>query len=214
MLRILIADDHEIVRRGVRAELTQRSDWEICGEAHNGSEAVRLARELKPDVVVMDHSMPELNGVEATRYIRRELPGTEVLIFTMHEKEQVIREALAAGARGYVLKTDRDSHLVSAVAALARHHSYFTDTISKTLHDAFLRSGSRKDKSYGLILTDREREIVQMLTEGRSNREIAVRLQISIKTVETHRASAMRKLNINSIVALAHYAIRNQIVEA
>ena len=214
MLRILIADDHEIIRRGVRAHLTQRVDWQVCGEAHDGREAVRLAHELEPDIVVMDLSMPELNGLEATRQIRRELLRTEVLIFTEHQTEQMIREALLAGARGYVLKTDAGCHLISGIEALAQHKPYFTDNVSKTLTDAFLRSNSNANQRDGLFLTAREREIVQMLTEGKSNKEVANRLRISVKTVETHRTSAMRKLNLNSIVALVHYAIRNQIVEA
>jgi len=213
MLRILIADDHEIVRRGVRAHLTQHAEWQVCGEAHDGREAVRLAHELKPDVVVMDVSMPELNGLEATRQIRHELLRTEVLIFTMHDTEQMIRKALSAGARGYVLKTDAERHLTRAVEALGRHKPYFTYGASDALLDAFLKFNADADESESLILTAREREIVQLLTEGKCNKEIATRLRISVKTVETHRSSAMRKLDINSIVGLVHYAIRNQIVE-
>jgi len=214
MLRILIADDHEIVRRGVHVHLKQRADWQVCGEAQNGREAVRLAHELEPDIVVMDLSMPELNGLEATRQIRRELLRTEILILTEHQTEQMIREALSAGARGYVLKTDAGCHLINGIEALARHKPYFTANVSKTLLDAFLMSNPNTDENAGLFLTAREREIVQMLTEGKSNKEVANRLRISVKTVETHRSSVMRKLNINSIVALVHYAIRNQIVEA
>jgi len=213
MVRILIADDHDIVRGGVRAQLIQRRDWQVCGEAQNGREAVRLAHQLKPDVVVMDLSMPELNGVEATRQIRCKLARTEVVIFTEHEKEQMIREALSAGARGCVLKTDPECHLVNAVEALSRHKPYFTPKVAVTLQDGCRCSRSNGRKNDSSILTAREREIVQLVTEGKSNRDVAIRLGISVKTVETHRASAMCKLDMKSIVALVHYAIRNQIIE-
>lgn len=214
MLRILLADDHEVVRRGLREQLGAHDGWEICGEARDGREAVKLALKLAPDVAVIDLSMPELNGLEATRQIRREMPRTEVLIFTMHETEQLIREVLSAGARGYVLKTDISRHLTNAVEALSHHKPFFTARVSEALLDAFLKSSAKADEgSVFRMLTDREREIVQMLAEGKSNKEIATGLSISVKTVETHRATVMRKLDINSIVELVHYAIRNQLVE-
>lgn len=215
MVRILVADDHDVVRRGLREQLSAHDGWEICGEASNGREAVQMAKKLSPDVAVIDLSMPELNGLEATRQIRRELPRTEVLIFTMHETEQLIREVLSAGARGYVLKSDAGRHLTSAVEALAHRRPFFTAKVSEALLDAFLKSSAREDEGSAFrTLTDREREIVQMLAEGESNKEIATKLSISIKTVETHRATVMRKLDISSIVELVHYAIRNQLVEA
>jgi DNA-binding NarL/FixJ family response regulator len=215
MVRILLADDHDVVRRGLRDALNSHPGWEVCGEASNGREAVKLALKLTPDVVVLDLSMPELNGLEATRQIRRDLPRTEVLIFTMHETEQLIREVLSAGARGYVLKSDAGRHLISAVEALSHHKPFFTAKVSEALLDAFLKSAAKPDEgSVFRTLTDREREIVQMLAEGKSNKQIAARLSISVKTVETHRATVMRKLDINSIVELVHYAIRNQLVEA
>src|SRR5678816_2469476 len=215
MVRILLADDHDVVRRGLREQLSGHDGWEICGEATNGREAVAMALKLKPDVVVLDLSMPELNGLEATRQIRRELPRTEVLIFTMHETEQLIREVLAAGARGYVLKSDAGRQLTSAVEALSHRKPFFTARVSEALLDAFLNSDAKPDEgSVFRTLTDREREIVQMLAEGRTNKEIANTLSISVKTVETHRATVMRKLEINSIVELVHYAIRNQLVQA
>lgn len=215
MVRILLADDHDIVRRGLREQLSQHAGWEICGEAANGREAVKMASKLEPDVAVIDLSMPELNGLEATRQIRRDLPNTEVLIFTMHETEQLIREVLSAGARGYVLKSDAGLHLTSAVEALADGKPFFTSKVSEALLDAFLKSSAKPDEgSVFRTLTEREREIVQMLAEGKSNKEIANKLSISVKTVETHRATVMRKLDINSIVELVHYAIRNQLVEA
>jgi DNA-binding NarL/FixJ family response regulator len=215
MVRILVADDHDVVRRGVREELSAHDGWEICGEASNGREAVQMALKLAPDVAVIDLSMPELNGLEATRQIRREMPRTEVLIFTMHETEQLIREVLSAGARGYVLKSDAGRHLTSAVEALSQRRPFFTARVSEALLHAFLNSNSRPDEGSAFrTLTDREREIVQMLAEGKSNKEIATKLSISVKTVETHRATVMRKLDISSIVELVHYAIRNQLVEA
>ena len=215
MVRILLADDHDVVRRGLREQLSGHDGWEICGEARNGREAVQMALKLSPDVAVIDLSMPELNGLEATRQIRRELPRTEVLIFTMHETEQLIREVLSAGARGYVLKSDAGRHLTSAVEALSHRRPFFTAKVSEALLDAFLKSNAREDEGSAFrTLTDREREIVQMLAEGKSNKEIATKLSISVKTVETHRATVMRKLDISSIVELVHYAIRNQLVEA
>jgi DNA-binding NarL/FixJ family response regulator len=214
MLSIFITDDHDIVRQGVRAQLSQRAGWEVCGEACDGREAVKQCRELKPDVVVMDLSMPDLNGVEATRQIKRDLAKTEVVIFTRHDTDQMVVEALWAGARAYVRKSDAHFHLISAVAALASHRSYFTSSVSATLLDTFEKITTGGNEREGKILTLREREVLQMLTEGRSNRQVATELQISVKTVETHRSSVMRKLDINSIVDLVHYAIRNQIVEA
>jgi DNA-binding NarL/FixJ family response regulator len=214
MVRILLADDHDVVRRGLCEMLNSQPGWEVCGEASNGHEAVKLALKLKPDVAVLDLSMPDLNGLEATRRIRRESPQTEVLIFTMHETEHLIREVLAAGARGYVLKSDAGRSLVTAVEALSRHKPFFTAKVSEALLETYLKFNFKPaENSAFSMLTDREREIVQMLAEGKSNKEVASSLSISAKTVETHRATVMRKLGINSIVELVHYAIRNQIVE-
>ena len=215
MVTILLADDHDVVRIGLRDMLNAHEGWIVCGEAANGREAVRLAASLKPDVVILDLYMPEMNGLEAARQIRHELPRTEVLVFTMHESEQIIREVLAAGARGYVLKSDAGRQLISAVEALSHHKPFFTAKVSETLLDAYLNSTLTPDEgSVYSALTAREREIVQMLAEGKSNKEIGERLSISVKTVETHRANVMRKLGINSIVELVHYAIRNELVEA
>ena len=214
MVNILLADDHDVVRRGLREMLNAHDGWHVCGEAPDGREAVKLAANLKPDVVVLDLYMPELNGLEATRQIRQELPRTEVLIFTMHETEQLIHEVLAAGARGYVLKSDAGRHLVSAVEALSHHKPFFTAKVSETLLDRYLNSSLESDEGTVFhALTAREREIVQLLAEGKSNKEIATKLSISVKTVETHRATVMRKLDIKSIVELVHYAIRNGLVE-
>ena len=193
-LRILIADDHEVVRHGVRMLIEKEPNWEVCGEAANGRKAVTLAEQLKPDIVVLDIGMPELNGLEAARQIRRSLPKTEVLVFTGEESEQVIHEVFAAGARSYILKSDLGHHLVAALRALAHHKHYFTSRISEIVFARYFAgtSGAGKDKTEGL--SPREREVVQLLVEGKSNKETSALLGISIKTVETHRASSMRKL--------------------
>lgn len=214
MTRILLADDHDVVRAGLREMLNSQEGWEVCGEASNGRKAVELALRLKPDVAVLDLTMPELNGLEATRQIRKELPQTEVLIFTLHESEEIIREVLAAGARGYVLKSDAGRYLLTAVEALSHHKPCFTAAVSQALLDAYLNAPAKQGEGRAVgLLTDREREIVQMLAEGNGNKEVATALSISVKTVETHRATIMRKLGINSIVELVHYAIRNHLVE-
>jgi DNA-binding NarL/FixJ family response regulator len=214
MIRILLADDHEIVRRGLNALLGTRPDWQVCGEAENGREAVALAVKLKPNVAILDLSMPQLNGLEATRQIRREVPETEVLVFSMYESEQFVRNLLAAGARGYVLKSDVAAQLLTAVETVARHKPFFTSEVAERVLEGFLKLGelSSDENSGGGILTPREREIVQLLAEARSNKEVSTILGISVKTVETHRASIMRKLGISSIVDLVHYAIRNNLV--
>jgi DNA-binding NarL/FixJ family response regulator len=208
-MRILLVDDHDAVRKGVRAMLESRPEWKVCGEAADGRAAVRLALELKPDIAVIDLEMPVLNGLEATRQIKRDLPEVEVLIYTMYETEELIRKVLAAGARGYVLKSDSGQSLIEAVEALSNHKPFLTLVASETVLEGFLVSSRRDDHS---VLTNREREIVQLLAEAKGNKEIASVLCISVKTVETHRATIMRKLGINSIVELVHYAIRNNLV--
>lgn len=212
-LRILLADDHDVVRHGLRALLETHEGWQICGEALSGREAVEMAEALQPDIAILDISMPSLNGLDATRIIRRSSPGTEILIFTMHENEQLIREVLAAGAKGYLLKSDAGHSVVAAVEALAAHQPYFNWKVSETILDGFLRAASPtaaggKEQE---PLTTREREIVQLLAEGLSNKEVAKRLDLSVKTVETHRSSAMRKLDAHSVVGLVRYAVRNKL---
>ena len=214
-LRILIADDHELVRRGVRTVLEAQPGWQVCGEASTGRDAVEKVKELRPDVVILDISMPDLNGLEATRQILKALPKTEILILTIHESEQVEREVLAAGARGYILKSDDGQDLVSAVDNLRRHRPFFTPKVTKLVLDNYLRTGvpmRASDPTRG-VLTPREREIAQLLAEGRSNKEVATTLRISIKTVETHRNNLLRKLDLHSLSELVHYAIRNKMVE-
>jgi DNA-binding NarL/FixJ family response regulator len=213
-LRILLADDHEVIRHGVRALIEKEAGWEVCGEAVDGRKAVALAEQLKPDVVVLDLGMPELNGLDAARQIKRTLPKVEVLIFTGEESEQLIHEVFAAGARSYILKSDLAQHLVAAIRALGLHKHYFTNRISEVVFARYFNgeSGAGKDKTEGL--TPREREIVQLIGEGKSNKETGALLGISVKTVETHRAATMRKLRLDSFADLMRYAIRNKIVAA
>jgi DNA-binding NarL/FixJ family response regulator len=209
MVRILLADDHAVVRRGLRALLEARQDFEVCAEASNGREAVELALHHKPDVAVLDISLPIMNGIEATRQIRKEAPGTEVMIFTLHDRESEIRDVLHAGARGYVLKSEADEQIVRAVESLARHHAYFSDHVSETLLDNFVEQAGA---STNISLTAREREVVQLIAEGNSNKKIAHLLSISVKTVETHRSASMRKLDIHSTAELVRYAVRHRLV--
>jgi DNA-binding NarL/FixJ family response regulator len=213
-LRILLADDHETIRHGVRMLIEKEEGWEVCGEASDGRKAVALAEKLVPDVVVLDIGMPELNGLDAARQIKRVLPKTEVLIFTGEESEQLIHEVFAAGVRSYILKSDIGSHLVEAIRALGQHKHYFTTRISEVIFARYLdgTSGPGSDQSEGL--TPREREIVQLLAEGKSNKDVSSVLGISIKTVETHRATVMRKLRLDSFADLVRYAIRNKIIAA
>lgn len=214
-LRILIADDHEIVRRGLRALLETQPDWEVAGEAVTGRQAVEEAKRLLPDLVIMDISMPEMNGLEATRQIRSALPKTEILVLTVHDSEQLVREVLEAGARGYVLKSDAGRELIAAVETLCQHKPFFTAKISEMMMEGFLKRGVPVN-SHRLSsgnLTPREREIVQLLAEGKSNKEIAEILDISAKTVETHRSNLMHKLNLHSMSDLVRYAVRNELIQ-
>ena len=215
-MQILIADDHELMRKGLRAVLENQPGWIVCGEAINGREAVDLAQRLQPDVIVMDVTMPELNGLEATRQIRKAIPKVEVLILTMHKSEQLVGEVLAAGARGYILKADTSRLLVAAIESLAQHKPFFTGTASEVVLGGFLRPGQPvRSASRDLPrLTAREREIVQLLTEGKTNKEVAVALGVSVKTVDAHRANIMHKLNLRSVTDLVRFAIRNKIIEA
>lgn len=215
-LRILIADDHDLMRRGLRALLESHPGWEICGEASTGREAVSLTEELKPDIIILDITMPELNGVDAARRILRSTPETEVLLLSVHYSDQLIREILEAGIRGYIVKSDSDRDLVIAVEALANHKPFFTPRATELiLNYLHKRPGDPSDPpdTIGDRLTTREREIVQLLSEGKSSREVATALNISVKTAETHRANIMRKLEIHSVSELVRYAVRNQIIE-
>jgi DNA-binding NarL/FixJ family response regulator len=212
-LRIVVVDDHAVVRRGVRALLESRTDWEVVAEATTGREALDAVKRHRPEIVVMDISLPELNGLEATRQIVQESPQTEVLVLTMHHSEELAREVLKAGARGYVLKSDADESLITAVDALRQHKPFLTSGVTEFMLDGFLRDMSVPDLSTKDSVTPREREIIQLLTEGLSNKEAAVRLGISVKTIEAHRANIMRKLRLRSVTDLVRYAIRNKIAQ-
>src|SRR5579859_3686709 len=211
-LRILVADDHHVVRTGLRTLLESENGWEVCAEAANGREALEKAKELTPDIAVLDISMPLLNGVEATRQIRRLSPKTEVLILTMHDSESLIQEVLEAGALGYILKDDADRSLIAAVKSLQRHKPYLSTRVSDVFSKTIL-SASNNSASDRRRLTPREREVLQLLAEGKSNKEIAGLLGISAKTAETHRANIMLKLDFHSITELVRYAVRNKIIE-
>jgi DNA-binding NarL/FixJ family response regulator len=215
-LRILIADDHDLMRRGVRTLLLAHAGWEVCGEAKTGREAVAKAEELKPDIVILDISMPDLNGVEAARRIRKASPSAEILVLSMHYSDQLIREIVDAGVRGYIVKSDSDRDLIVAVETLARHKPFFTPRATEVILGSFSAGGPGKEAPELIRdrLTSREREIVQLLAEGKSSKEVASSLGISIKTAETHRANVMRKLELHSVSELVRYAVRNQIIEA
>ena len=211
-LRILVVDDHAVVRRGVRSLLESHEGWEVCGEATTGRDAVEQSRRLRPDVVVMDLSLPELNGLDATRHILKDAPETEVLVLTMHQSEELARDVLQAGARGYVLKSDADENLIAAVENLRQHKPFLTPTVTEFVLDGYIRDGADQDAVRGVV-TAREREIIQLIAEGKSNKQAASALSISVKTIEAHRANIMRKLHLRSVSDLVRYAIRNKIVQ-
>ncbi|GJE46286.1 response regulator transcription factor [Methylobacterium soli] len=208
---ILIVDDHSAVRRGVRAILEGRDGFEVLAEAGTGAEAIELAAAHKPDVAVIDYSMPAMNGSQLARRIREASPHTEVLVYTMHESDALVRDVLGAGARGYLLKSDADQHLIAAVDALARHQPYFTERVNEALLAHYLAHPG--ESSQLDTLTCREREVVQLIAEGNSSKQVSVALEVTLKTVESHRASAMHKLGLESTAALVRYAVRNKLVE-
>ncbi|HVA01851.1 MAG TPA: response regulator transcription factor [Terriglobia bacterium] len=215
LLRILIADDHEVVRQGVRAILEAQPGWSIVAESENGLDAVEQAQQTKPDIALLDISMPLLNGLEVTRQILKQRPETQVLILTMHESNELVQDLLAAGARGYILKTDAKRDLVNAVISLSEGRPFFTSKVAEMVLEGYRQRGAPvgAEISIGDRLTARERQILQLLAEGKSSKEAAVALNISIKTAETHRANIMRKLDLHSLADLVRYAIRNRIIE-
>jgi DNA-binding NarL/FixJ family response regulator len=210
-VRVLIADDHEIVRRGVRTVLEGQAGWIVCGEASTGREAVAKALDLRPDIVILDISMPELNGLEATRQIRRAVPA-KILILTVHESDQLVSDLLDAGAHGYVLKADAGRMLIQAIRALLRNQEFLTERVqavaTRPARPRRAAAGRRAPR-----LSPREREVLQLLAEGKSNKEIGVVLGMTTKTAETHRAHILAKLNIHSMSELVRYAIRNRVIE-
>jgi len=215
-LRILIADDHEVVRRGLCTLIQSHEGWEICGEAKDGRETVEKAKQVKPDIVILDVGMPNLNGLAATRQLLQQNPQQKVIVLTITDSDQVIREALDAGARGFVLKSDAARDLVSAIEALQRNRMFFTPRVNDMVLAGFLdkgHNGSNGDSSKSATLTPREREVIQLLAEGKSSKEVACLLNLSTKTAETHRSNIMRKLDIHSIRDLVVYAVKNDIIQ-
>ncbi len=219
MVRILIADDHEVARGGIRALLESHPGWEVCGEAKDGREAVELATKMNPDLILLDIGMPNLNGLEAARQILAASPDVAILILTMHDSDQVVREVLRAGARGFLLKSDAGRDLVAAVEALQRQRTFFTTRVSQMVLEGYLDRDNREERNEvseddsGDILTGREREVIQLLAEGKTSKEVAVTLNLSVKTAETHRTNLMRKLGLHSVADLTRYAVRNGIVQ-
>jgi DNA-binding NarL/FixJ family response regulator len=215
-LRILIADDHEVVRRGMCALLQAHPGWEICGEASDGREAVAKAEQLKPDVVVLDVGMPNLNGLEATRQLSQHGSPYKIIVLTIDDSDQVIREALNAGARGFVLKSDAARDLVSAVDAMQHNRMFFTTRVNDMVLAGFLDNGyspGRRVLPKLPTLTGREREVIQLVAEGKSSKEVATLLNLSTKTAETHRSNIMRKLGLHSVRDLVLYAVKNRIIQ-
>jgi DNA-binding NarL/FixJ family response regulator len=217
-LRLLVADDHDVVRKGVRTLLEEQPGWEVAAEAADGREAVEKAKQVQPDVTILDLSMPELNGLEAAREILKSVQ-TKVLILTMYDSDPLIRQTLEAGARGYLLKSDAGKDLVSAVDALRRNKTFFTPKVAQMVLEGYLGRPSKENdenstRKNGLRLTARQKQILQLLAEGKSSKEVAVALNISVKTAETHRANIMRRLDCHSVTELVRYAIRNHIIEA
>ena len=213
MTEIFFADDHEVVRRGIRGLLEAHGGWHICGEAATGREAVARALELQPDIVILDIAMPEMNGLEAARRIRHAASTSSILVLTVHEVDDLARDLVEAGVRGYLLKSDAGRMLVDAVAALVNHRTFFSTDMREVLGGPE-EYGRRRGGSPGARLTGREREVLQLLAEGKSNKEVGTALRITTKTAETHRARLMAKLDVHSIAQLVRYAIRNQIVDA
>jgi DNA-binding NarL/FixJ family response regulator len=212
-LRILVADDHDVMRIGIRELLGTREGWEICAEARDGREALAKTGELKPDIVILDVNMPELNGIEAARRIRKKFVNTEVLIISFDYSDYLIRQIIDAGARGFVVKGDSERDLIAAVEALSNHRPFFTPRAADVTLGRVRGEGPGFREYAGNRLTPRELEIVQLLAEGKSSKEVAASLSISIKTADTHRANIMRKLDLHSVTELVRYAVRNQIVK-
>lgn len=216
MIRVLLADDHDLMRQGIRALLDARPNIEICGEAVDGEMAIQKAEELLPDVVVLDVTMPKMNGLEAARQIRKKLPNVRVVMFTVHDTGEMVREILDAGAHAYILKSDASSQLAAAIEAAAQKDLYFSSGVSEIVMDSLMNSYEPKqDEDHSDIpLTDREIDIVRHLANGKSNKEIATDLFISVRTVETHRRTIHKKLGINSLAELVRYAVRHHLIRA
>lgn len=212
-IKILIADDHKILRQGIRSLLSSQGDFEVIGETSDGPETLKETFKLKPDVVLMDIGMPNLNGFEATRQIKKKLPEVKVLVLTMYQDDEYVLQALQSGASGYVLKDVAVEELVSAIRAVNNDQYYLSPSISRTVIDAYLRKTEKGEREPSDLLTAREREIVQLIAEGYTNKEIAAKLYISVKTVDAHRSHIMEKLDIHDVAQLVKYAIRKGITD-
>src|ERR1700735_285604 len=210
----LIADDHDLMRRGIKPIIETKRGWEICGEAQTGVQAVAKAKELKPDIAILDITMPELNGLEAAKRIQKVSEKTEILMLSMHYSDQLIREVIEAGIRGYIVKSDSDRDLSIALDNLANHKPFFAPRVTEVILNSSTGSISPRTEGPRSRITTREREIIQLLSEGKSSKEVAGLLNISVKTAETHRANVMRKLQIHTVSELVRYAVRNRIIEA
>ena len=210
-LRILVADDHEVVRKGVRALLEAHPDWQVLGEAIDGREAVEIASQTHPDVVILDIGMPGLNGLDAARQVHKVSPDSRILILTMHESEQIVQAVIDSGAMGYVLKSDAGRDLVAAIEALGKRKQFFTSRVAERVLERGSGGGAEGERWEAVTLTSREREVIQLLAEGKSNKEVGDILGISVRTAETHRTNIMRKLGSHSLSDLVRYAIRNRI---
>jgi DNA-binding NarL/FixJ family response regulator len=213
-IKVLIADDHDLMRRGIKAIIETKKGWEVCGEVRTGAQAVAKAKELKPDIAILDITMPELNGLEAAKRIQKVSEKTEILMLSVHYSDQLIREVIEAGIRGYIVKSDSDRDLSIALDNLANHKPFFAPRVTEVILNSSSGGISPRTEGPRSRVTSREREIIQLLSEGKSSKEVAVLLNISVKTAETHRANIMRKLQIHSVSDLVRYAVRNQIIEA
>ena len=207
--RIILADDHEVVRSGLRSMVEAHTGWQIVAEADNGKDAIALIIEHKPDVAIIDYSLPLINGIEVTRSIKARQISTEVLLFTMHDSDVLVKEAFKAGARAFLSKSDAKEQLSSAIEALLAHKPFFSGPVSQKILASYLSTDAAPMAS----LTPRERMVIQLIAEGQSNKGMAQVLNLSVKTIETHRASAMQKLSVHSTAGLVHYAIKNMQIE-
>jgi DNA-binding NarL/FixJ family response regulator len=213
MIRIILADDHAVMRRGLRLVIEEHKDFQVVGEASDGREAVALVEELKPDLVVLDISMPNMNGIEAARQISEKQSGVSIVVLSMHSDESYVLRALKAGARGYLLKESAESDFILAIRSVSAGKAFFSPAVSRLLVEDYVRQLQDKDieDSYEL-LTQRERELLQLIAEGKSNKDVANMLNLSLYTVETHRGNLMEKLNLHSVPELILYAVRKGVI--
>jgi DNA-binding NarL/FixJ family response regulator len=216
-LRLLVADDHEIIRRGLRALLEAQPGWAVTAEAIDGRDAIEKAEQIRPDVAILDVSMPTLNGLEATRQIVKKVPRTRVVVLTVHDSFPLIGQVLAAGAQGYILKSDAGRDLVTAVEAVSHNKTFFTSKVAQMVLEGYLNTngeGNTTVEGDSFPLTNRQKEVLQLVTEGKSSKEVACALGLSVKTAETHRANIMHRLDCHSVTELVRFAVRNHIIEA